>query len=208
MAHFNSFAALALATLLAGASARLDAADLETRERPRLGSEAASITVLEVTNFKCSHCRVFHEQVFPVLREQYIVPQKVKWIVLNASDDPSDQFTPIFAIARCAVRQGKYWEILDSLYHFANRPPSFLTELIGKNPRIDRNELELCLRDRTVRSEVAGDFAEYVKLKTKGTPTFIVTKTSPGGQVTTTTLSGGQKLEYFQRVLDELLKSP
>ncbi len=180
----------------------------ELRDRPVLGSDAAGIVVVEVASFKCLHCRAFHENVFPALRERYINSGKIQWFVLNASDDPSDQFAKIFALARCVSRQGKYWEMLDSLFELAHRPPSFLEDMIVKSPKIDSGELDVCLRDRSTRTAVAGDFAQYLKLKLKGTPSFLVWKFSADGQRTETIISGAETLTYFQRVFDELLKTP
>ena len=44
----------------------------------------------------------------------------------------------------------------------------------------------------------------------KGKPVKALThgKSEAGGRLTEVTISGAQKLEYFQRVLDEVLKSP
>lgn len=183
-------------------------APLTKRDRAVLGVDSAPVVVVEVSSFRCTHCRAFHEKIFPQLRERYVTPGKVQWVVLNASDDPSDQYSRIFPIARCALRQGKYWELLDGLFQVAHRAPSFLADLMAKSPLLDRGELEICLRDRAVRTEVGVDFAEYARLKLKGTPTFLIRKTSPDGTLTETTIAGAQTLEQFQRVLDEMLKSP
>ena len=180
----------------------------ELRDRPVLGSDAAGIVVVEVASFKCVHCRAFHNNVFPALRERYINSGKIQWFVLNASDDPSDQFAKIFALARCVSRQGKYWEMLDKLFEVAHRPPSFLEDLISKSPQIDPGDLDVCLRDRATRTAVGGDFAQYLKLKLKGTPSFLVWKFGADGQRTETIISGAETLAYFQRVFDELLKTP
>lgn len=42
------------------------------RERAVLGDESARVVVIEFSSFKCSHCRTFHEEVFPHLRRRYI----------------------------------------------------------------------------------------------------------------------------------------
>lgn len=184
------------------------AARLELAGRPALGDAKAAVTVLEVSSFKCSHCRAFHEKTFPRLRSQYVDTGKVRWVVLNAADDPAEEYAKIFAIARCAQRQGKYWEILDELFRVAHRAPSFLEDAITRSPVIDRDELDLCLRDRTIRAGVADDFAQYAGLKLKGTPSFIVWKVGADGQRIETTIAGAQTLDYFQRVIDEMLKLP
>ncbi len=181
---------------------------IELRDRPVLGVDTAPIVVVEVASFKCTHCRAFHEKIFPTLRAQYITPGKVQWVVLNASDENADEFTKIFALARCAHRQGRYWEILDGLFSVAHRGPGKLEELISRSPHLDRDELAICLRDHPVRTALAGDFAHYARLKIRGTPTFLISKSGANGRRTATTIAGAQTLEYFQRVLDEMLKAP
>jgi hypothetical protein len=176
--------------------------------RPSLGSAEAPIVVVEVSSFKCTHCRKFHETVFPRLIERYINPGHVQWVVLNASDDPSDQFSKIFDIARCAHQQGKYWAMLDDLFQVAHRAPSMLESLVAKSPHINRDELDMCLRERPTRNAVVADFSVYARLKLKGTPTFLIWKMGPNGQVVETSIAGAQTLDQFQRVFDELIKTP
>jgi len=181
---------------------------LARRERPVLGSATAPIVVIEVSSFRCAHCRDFHEKIFPALRSRYIDTGKVQWVVLHASDDPSEQFAPIFQIARCALQQEKYWEVKGQLFEVAGRPFSLVASLVKKSPLIDGGVLDQCLSERDVRNAVAIDFAEYARLKVQGTPTFFIRKPEGGGRLTEAMISGAQKLEYFQRVLDEMLKSP
>jgi protein-disulfide isomerase len=173
-----------------------------------LGVNTAAVLVVEISNFKCTQCRKFHEQVFPTLRRDYIETGKVQWAVINASDDESEQYGKIFTIARCAHRQGKYWELLDGLFSVAHRAPSVLEAWVAKSPLLDRSELELCLKDRTVRTAVASDFAHAARLKIRGTPTFVISKWSADGQRTEALIAGAQSLEYFRRAFDELLKKP
>jgi len=181
---------------------------LDLRDRPALGREDAPVVVVEISSFKCSHCRTFHAEVFPALRAQYIDAGRVRWVVLNASDENADQFAKIFALARCAGRQGRYWELLDDLFRVAHRAPSFLEDLLAKNTRLDRPALDQCLRDRALRTVLADDFARYAALKVRGTPTFLIWKLGRDGTRTEATIAGGQKLDYFQRVLDGLLNAP
>jgi predicted DsbA family dithiol-disulfide isomerase len=55
---------------------------------------------------------------------------------------------------------------------------------------------------------VAADFADYARLKLKGTPSFIISKIGRDGRRIETVIAGAEKLEYFERVIDELLKMP
>ncbi len=213
---FNSFSlsAAVLMFLLGHGAATSGAAEtrvgmpIELTDRPVLGVNTAMVLVVEISNFKCTQCRNFHETVFPALRKDYIETGKIQWVVVNASDDESEQYGKIFSIARCAQRQGKYWELLDGLFSVAHRAPSVLGALVAKSPLLDRSELEICLADRAVRAGVASDFAHAARLKIRGTPTFVISKWGATGQRTEVTIAGAQPLAYFQRAFDELLKKP
>jgi protein-disulfide isomerase len=182
-------------------------APLLKRERAVLGKESAAVVVIEVSSFKCDHCRLFHEKVFPRLRKNYIDSGRVQWVVINASNDPSDQTSQIFLIARGALRQGKYWELSDSLFQVGLRSPGELADFVAKSIVTDRGKLEQALGDPALRAEVAADFADYEALKIRGTPTFLVRKRESDGKWTEGVVEDLQPLSYFQQVLDERLKT-
>jgi protein-disulfide isomerase len=183
-------------------------APFETRDRPTLGSNEAPIVVIEFGSYKCGHCEAFHREVFPQLKEQYITSGKVQWFMVPTSDDAADQSSRIFAIGRCVQRQSKFWNTLDFLMKIGHRPPSFLDDLVAKNPTIDSENLAFCLQDRQIRRVVDKDFEEYHLLKVTGTPTYIIRKLQADGSRTETTVKGYRPVEYFQKIFDELLKSP
>ena len=178
------------------------------RERAVLGAATAEVVVVEFSSFKCTHCRTFHDRIFPQLRKEYIDPGKVQWVVINASNDPADQFTQVFLVARGVLRQGKYWAMAENLFQGGLRPASDLADLVAKSSLLDRSELEATLRDPTLSAAVAADFAEYAQLKLRGTPTFLVRKLDRDGRWSGALIEDIQPLDYFQRVLDELLKTP
>lgn len=195
--------------LAAGGSGAQAAPELlEAENRPVLGLTSAPVTVIEVASFKCTHCRDFHQRVFPTLKTEYVEAGKVRWIVLNASDDPSEQFAPVFIAARCALAQGKYWDLLDPLFQAAPRPPGVLTELLGRSPLLDPERFGLCRQDRATRLAVAADFAAYGRLKVRGTPTFLVSRREADGGRTETVIAGAATLAHFREVLDALLRRP
>ena len=178
------------------------------RDRAVLGPDTTRVVVIEFSSFNCAHCRAFHEKVFPLLRERYINTGKVQWVIINASNDTGDRTSPVFLVARGALRQGRYWDLVDSLYQVASRPPGFLAELIDKSPQADRAGLRASLSDKSVREAVAGDFSEYVELRIRGTPTFLLRKLGRDGRWTRAILEDFQTLDYFQQVLDGLLREP
>lgn len=207
-------ACIASSLMAANAPAKADAFDprlgapFEIRDRPSLGSDKAPIVVVEFGSYKCSHCWEFLERAFPQIDEQYIKTGKVQWFMVPSSDNPADPASRIFAIGRCLQRQGKFWEQLDFLMTISNRPSSFLDDLIAKNSAIDSGELAFCLQAREIPRTVAKDFDEFHLLKVPGTPTFFIRKLRADGSRTETMVRGYQPAEYFQRIFDELAKTP
>jgi len=130
----------------------------EVRDRPSLGSDKASIVVVEFASYKCSHCWEFLQRSFPEINEQYIKTGKVQWFMVPSSDNPADPAGKIFAVGRCLQRQGKFWDQLEFLMTISNRPSTFLNDLIAKNPAIDSNQLAFCLQDREIPRTVAKYF--------------------------------------------------
>jgi predicted DsbA family dithiol-disulfide isomerase len=90
----------------------------------------------------------------------------------------------------------------------SNRAPSFVTDLAKQNPATDADELGFCLQDREISRMVARDFDEYRLLNIQGTPTFIVRKLKADGTRTEAIVRGYQPAEYFQRIFNELAKTP
>jgi protein-disulfide isomerase len=178
------------------------------REQAALGAETASVVVIEFSSFKCTHCRAFHEEIFPQLRVRYIDTGKVQWVIINASNEAAERSSPVFLVARGALQQGTYWEMVDRLYQVDLRPPGFLAALIANSPLTGGRGLEASLRDPSVREAVAVDFSEYAELGIRGTPTFLLRKLGRDGRWTRTIIEDTQPLDYFQRVLDGLLKEP
>lgn len=203
--------ALALMCGLVHASSPADlrlGAPFTQRERAVLGAETASVVVIEFSSFNCTHCRTFHEEIFPKLRQRYIETGKVQWVIINASNEAADQSSPVFLVARGALHQGKYWELVDQFYQVGLRPPEALAALIANRTTTGGQDLAESLHDPTVRDAVAADFAEYAALKIRGTPTFLLRKRGRDGRWTRAIIEDIQPLGYFQRVLDSLSKEP
>jgi protein-disulfide isomerase len=180
----------------------------EVRDRPVFGSAKAPITFVEVISFKCAHCREYLERVYPTLKEQYVDTGKVRVVMINASDDPAEANSRIFAVGRCLNQQGKLWSQLNFMFKIASKPPSFYDDLLANNTAINGDDLAFCLQDRATRQLVIGDFAEYQHLEIHGTPTFFVSMMKASGERTKARIDGYEDLAFFQRVFDELLKQP
>ncbi len=108
---------------------------------PVLGDPNAPVEVIEYASTTCGHCRAFHEEVFPQLKEKYIDTGKVRfaWVVMPTP--PAEISAAGAAIARCAG-EDKFFAVIDDLFDHQG-------EIIesGRNPwRLQRNLRELGAR--------------------------------------------------------------
>src|SRR5882757_3843530 len=67
-----------------------------------LGPRGASVTIVEYSSMTCSHCAVFSENTFPMLRSKYIDTGRVRFVF---REFPLDQKSAAGSmLARCAAK--------------------------------------------------------------------------------------------------------
>ncbi len=179
-------------------------APLTLRLRPSLGPTDASLIVIEVRSFKCAHCRAFHENVFPTLRERYLTSGLVRWVTLNGTPDPADALAAPFIIARCALRHDSYATLEPFLFRHGNRSTSWLYGQAPAQAGEAADLLAACIRTGDSQAEVRADFAEIAALKVTVLPTFILRKRLPDGRFIETRIEGYPQADHFQRVMSQL----
>jgi protein-disulfide isomerase len=183
-------------------------APLTARARPTLGSDQATLVVIEVSSFQCPHCLEFRNDTFPALDAQYIKTGKVQWVIVNAAPDADVAREPVFAIGKCLDRQKRYAAFADLLYNNGTLPQDQILQLLTQRGGLDAPALSVCLHDPAIAKEIDADFADYQKLKVTGTPTFILRKLRKSGAWSGARIVGNLPLDYFQRTFDTMLKLP
>lgn len=78
------------------------------------GDQNASVTIVEVSDFGCSHCRDFHAETLPSLKSDYIDTNDISWIVLPYA--LSSTTLPASNAAMCANEQDAYAEFGELLF--------------------------------------------------------------------------------------------
>lgn len=209
-AFLRSLPLLVLLPLCAlGAEPPIDAtlgAPLRERKRPTLGEVDAPVVVIQVSSFKCGHCRMFHERVFPALRSDFINTGRVRWVAVDASPELTDVDAAVFRLARCAQRSGSYWEAQGFLYQNGQRSSSHLYGRLGSQDAFDGAELLRCARGTDVDGEITADFKDAIALGIKSLPTFILRRREADGSFTETRLEGYTTESAFRQAIAALLR--
>jgi len=143
-----------------------------------LGSEEAPITVVEMGDFACSACALFHQTTWRDILAEYIEEGTVVWrhVPFVLGFPKGDDATKA---AECAADQGQYWEMHDVLFarqaHWTE-PRNPKDTLVGYAAELglDVEAFETCYdknhgKDRTKRANRAAK-----ELGVRATPTFYI----------------------------------
>jgi protein-disulfide isomerase len=133
--------------------------------QPSIGDSNASVKLVEFGDFKCYHCKEFHDQIFPQLKKDFIDTGKVEMYFINYAFVGED--SKIAAAAGKSVfkqNQAAFWKFYDAVYSHQKdvrqiwATPAFLVELVQKYiPEVDANQVSEDLKNNTYERMVLVD---------------------------------------------------
>jgi protein-disulfide isomerase len=145
------------------------------------GSDTAAVTLIEFSDFECSHCNAFHRTIDELLRDRSAAV-RVIFRHFPLDSECNSAVTSRFhsnacqaaIAAECAAEQGKFWQYHDLL--FANQEhlqaQSYLE--FAAQLGIDRGRFETCLRADAPRARVERDAKAGAVLGVSSTPTIFI----------------------------------
>ena len=173
---------------------------------PPLGSENASITIVEFGDYQCEACYHWFHNTRDTLIDNYIETGKAKLVFVDLPFLGRD--SPKAAQASyCAEDQGKYWEYHVMLYTFQDGPPDSgwadRDRLNSFAFSLDMNvdEFNDCMDSSKYQKRVKANYDEAVKHGVQQTPTFIII--SQDG--TTEKFAGAQPYSVFAATIEPML---
>lgn len=149
---------------------------------PMLGNAAAPVKIVEFGDFKCPACKFFHDNVFPLLKAQYIDNGVVRFYFANFPFIGPDSTTA--AIAGEAIfhqNPAAFWNYYNAVY--ANQQneqtdwatPAYLVDLARKYvPGIDYQKLAQQIANNAYEANVQADYAAGTRVGVDSTPTLFI----------------------------------
>ena len=179
--------------------------NLENGSHP-LGSESASVTIVEFGDYQCEACYAWFHNTRDTLIDNYIETGKAKLVFVDLPF--LGRHSPIAAEASyCAEDQGKYWEYHTILYTFQDGPPDSgwadRNRLNSFAFSLDMNidEFNECMDSSKYKKRVKANYNEAVKNDAQATPTFIII--SEDGKKEQ--FSGAQPYSVFAASIESML---
>ena len=143
------------------------------------GAADAPVTVIEYASFTCPHCARFHEDVLPLIEENYIEPGLVRFVYREVYFDRPGLWAAM--VARCAGPD-RYFAVVDRIYatqrEWVQGAPATIAEnlrRIGRSVGMSDGELDQCLTDGDMAQAMIDTYeTQSAEHGITGTPSFVI----------------------------------
>jgi len=181
--------------------------ELLLKGEPALGSSHAPLTIVEFSDFECPYCRVFHEQVLPSLKREYIDTGLVRFIHKDLPLPFHQQAMPAAAAARCAGEQNRYWDLYGALFDQQNCLDCKGVLGIAKELRLDSSALQACMQREATQTLIKANRSEAALHNIRATPTFVIGPSRKDGKHRGDIIEGAVPWSHFKTLIDQQLNA-
>lgn len=163
------------------------------------GAEAATVWLVEISDFQCPYCKQWHDESFAKLDKEYVQTGKVRLAYLNF---PIPSLHPnargASEAAMCASVQGKFWELHESLFiaqqswaGLPNPMPAFDSLAVAAG--VDAPRWRACMTAHAAIPLIDADRERSKAAGVQSTPTFFIGDKK---------ISGAYPVDTFRVALD------
>jgi protein-disulfide isomerase len=169
------------------------------------GSRTAKVAVIEFSDFQCPYCGKFARETLPGLEAKYVKSGQVLF-AFQPLPLPMHAFAEKAAeAAECAGRQGRFWEMHDSLFRNQEALDEPHLHERATDVHLDRAQFDTCLAGQA-GGRVQQSAALGKTLTISGTPTFFLGTVQSDGKVKVTQrFTGAMPTAQLSTALDHLL---
>jgi protein-disulfide isomerase len=169
-----------------------------------LGNPDAPLTMVEFTDLECPFCREYATTGFESIRREWIDTGRLRYLARDVPLEIHPHSLMAARAARCAGQH--YWDMRTALMKNGNLISAEYIARTAKNLTLDLTTFNACVASSAHDAEIQADVSEAVKLGLRGTPTFVVGRTSPHA-IDGIMLVGAQPYTVFDAKLKMLLNS-
>jgi protein-disulfide isomerase len=174
VAHLALFAITPAAAQNAGALA----AEPVSLPDMSIGSPNAPVTIIEYSSMTCSHCAVFEQNTFPMIKSRYIDTGQVRFVYREYPID-NNAFGASM-LARCIAHDdpGRYFGAIDTLFRQEDQLINNAMNTLrwaGAQSGMSDAEINTCLNDQDLYGKLVADRKIAMDLvKVDAAPTFFI----------------------------------
>lgn len=180
LAHVAAGTALLLSALPAALAQH--PAQAEQPGDHAIGDPDAPLLIVEYASFACPHCAHFQEEVWPVVKEEFVDTGRVRWVFRPILTNPVQLAAASTILAECAAEE-RYFEAADLL--FERQEDIFDTARAGGDVLGEYNdiagevgltpeEFSACLQDPAMNEALNAMAQQAAEYEVPGTPSFVI----------------------------------
>jgi protein-disulfide isomerase len=186
----------------------LPASPLSLEDGAIKGERAAAVGIVVYSDFQCPYCERFARETLPRLDREYLKTGKAFLVFRHL---PLERLHPAAfraaAVAECGRRQGRFWEVHDTLFARARDLPAATLDLaaFATANGLRAAELERCV-NKEGQAAVARDESNSQALGITSTPTFLFGIVNERGALRVIRReTGAMPYLAFVKILDDVL---
>ena len=173
---------------------------------PTLGHASAPLTIVEFSDFECSYCRRFHEQVMPQLKSEYIDTGLVRFVHKDLPLPFHPHAMPAAAAARCAGEQNRFWAMYAALFDQQNCLSCKGVLSIAGEEELDTTTLQSCMERKATVAVINANRSEASLHNISATPTFVIGPTQSDETLEGRVVEGALPWNIFKSTIDAALR--
>ncbi len=175
---------------------------------PILGDKDAPLTLIEFSDYQCPFCGRFFRETLPLLKKEYISKGKVRYVF---RDFPIRSIHPYAEkaaeAAECAGEQDRYWDMHDIIFKNQMAMDIDALKRHANDLKLDMVAFNKCLDSGRFSKEVDEDFKAGVRAGVRGTPSFVLGRTTKDGVIKGRFIRGAQPYQAFKAAIEDALKN-
>jgi len=161
------------------------------------GNADAPVTIIEILDFGCVHCRAFHVETSPLIDSQYVATGDVRFVMMPYA--LSGNTLPAANAALCAEEQESYFTYSDALFAQYDNPDYLTRDSLiaaGETAGLEMASFSACVDDGRYNATIT-DNIDIARLnRVNSTPNFFINGVA---------LEGAQPFSVFQQRIESYL---
>ena len=179
-------------------------------KHPVKGSETATLTLIEFTDYQCPYCSKYFRETYPQIEQSYIETGKLRYVKFDTPLEGIHKLAFKAALAtHCADEQGKYWDMDRRLFENQGSLEPFRAhaEVLG----LEVTKFEDCMAIEKYAATIHEDTTAALKVGARGTPSFLLAEIDPGDPskvIGIQLMRGALPFSAFKIAIDQALSQP
>jgi protein-disulfide isomerase len=143
------------------------------------GSPNAPVWLVEISDFQCPFCKRWHDQVYPIIKRDYIDKGIVRMAYVHLPLGQHPNAMPASIASMCASLQGRFWPLHDRIFKTQDRwspmaDAAQFFDSLATASGVNLESYRSCITSGLMRRIISGDVARARSAAVRSTPTFFV----------------------------------